>query len=295
MSDSTSHLAPISGNRYHGPHRILCKHASACKEYALQRATAPLSAAQEQTYRQQLSQYVYKRTQQKVKLKPGTVVSELLRLHAAAKSASAESSAITYAAMIKSAREIQDGLDGSLQSIDAAAALEAAGQMRVRSGAQKPVRSSRITMQRRAQAQKGTRQGGSQKRIKGDAGRIGRRSRLEQATKSSEAKHKKQKTTSSTSAGAAAGTGSYTGKKGKGKQRQGGGRKRAAKDPMIGKQVSMPAAYWHIMDDDEGGFVGKILKAATWKCHGKKLEGYEIRFIDGIQLVPTADFLEHVI
>ena len=85
------------------------------------------------------------------------------------------------------------------------------------------------------------------------------------------------------------------GKKGKGKQRQGGGRKRAAKDPMIGKQVSMPAAYWHIMDDDEGGFVGKILKAATWKCHGKKLEGYEIRFIDGIQLVPTADFLEHVI
>ena len=63
---------------------------------------------------------------------------------------------------------------------------------------------------------------------------------------------------------------------------------------MIGKQVSMPAAYWHIMDDDTEDFVGKILKPAAWKCHGKEIKGYEIRFVDGIELVPTADFLEHV-
>ena len=70
-------------------------------------------------------------------------------------------------------------------------------------------------------------------------------------------------------------------------------RRSKPKDPLIGKQVSMPGAYWHLDNHDD--FVGKIIKAAQWPYHGQQVSGYEVRFSDGIELIPTADFADYVL
>ena len=55
----------------------------------------------------------------------------------------------------------------------------------------------------------------------------------------------------------------------------------------------MPGAYWHLDNYDD--FVGKIIKAAQWPYHGQQVSGYEVRFSDGIELIPTADFAGYVL
>ena len=42
-------------------------------------------------------------------------------------------------------------------------------------------------------------------------------------------------------------------------------------------------------------FVGTILRAVSWKWKKKKKEGYEVRFADGVERIPTEDLEDNVV
>ena len=61
-----------------------------------------------------------------------------------------------------------------------------------------------------------------------------------------------------------------------------------------GKQVSVPATYWH-MPEEHSAFVGVVGKYTKWKCKGEQKEGHEIRFEDGVEKLPLADFVPYLV
>lgn len=60
-----------------------------------------------------------------------------------------------------------------------------------------------------------------------------------------------------------------------------------------GRQVSMPATYWHL-PEEHSAFTGVVGKFAKWKYKGKTQEGYEIKFEDCTEKLPMADFVPHL-
>ena len=49
------------------------------------------------------------------------------------------------------------------------------------------------------------------------------------------------------------------------------------------------------MPEEHGAFLGTVLKFTKWKLKGQQLEGYEIRFEDGISKLPLADLKPHLL
>lgn len=118
-------------------------------------------------YRQQLSRYIYKRSFQTLDFEPSEVLEKLLALP-------------QWPATAVSATPLSS-------SHEAAAALAAAGEATVRSGTAKAISPKKRHQHRRT--------GGSSKKQRVDAGKIGRKSRIAQGRKTARSTTKKDSTT----------------------------------------------------------------------------------------------------
>ena len=61
---------------------------------------------------------------------------------------------------------------------------------------------------------------------------------------------------------------------------------------LKGRQVIVPSSYW--MMDKDCEYIGTIGKKARWPYRKSMLEGYEVRFVDGVEIFPTASVLEYL-
>lgn len=59
-------------------------------------------------------------------------------------------------------------------------------------------------------------------------------------------------------------------------------------------QVCMPSSYWHCAEGI-GDFVGVIGKPAKWRYKKKQMQGHSIKFADGWEKIPFADFIPHIV